>query len=214
MGFRWESPGSSNCLNSWTRHHASPQNAACVVSNKAARPIRATGSWKLPVVWQGPRLKWQEEKERGREVPERKEVECCQTGDVEWTLPSMKAIIKVWGGGMGSPALKPLDSCLKNNKDGGRGWLLAPHGWCPGGYPTQWPSNFLAARDLYISSLNKLSLVYVVRSKKPLSSQFKKLIHMGYLMPSCQRSQFKISCQFKLSQYYSVPALVLMTIWN
>ena len=47
--------GSSDCLNSWTRHHASPQNAACVVSGKATRPIRATGSWKLPVVWQGPK---------------------------------------------------------------------------------------------------------------------------------------------------------------
>ena len=52
IGFRWDSPGSSDDLNSWTRHHASPHNAACVVSGKAARPIRATGSWKLPVVWQ------------------------------------------------------------------------------------------------------------------------------------------------------------------
>ena len=37
-GFQWESLGSSDGLNSLTRHHASPQNAACVVSGKAARP--------------------------------------------------------------------------------------------------------------------------------------------------------------------------------
>ena len=57
MGFRWESPSSSDCLNSWTRHHASPQNAACVVSGKAARSIRATGSWKLSAVWRGPNIR-------------------------------------------------------------------------------------------------------------------------------------------------------------
>ena len=54
MGFWWESPGSSDCRISWTHHHASPQNAACVVSDKVARPIKASCSWKLPVVWQGP----------------------------------------------------------------------------------------------------------------------------------------------------------------
>ena len=53
MGFRWETLGSSDGLNSWTRHHASPHNAACVVSGKVARPIKATSSWKLPVVGKG-----------------------------------------------------------------------------------------------------------------------------------------------------------------
>ena len=53
-GFRWESLGSSDGLNSWTCQHTSLQNVACVVSGKVARPIRATDSRKLPVVWQGP----------------------------------------------------------------------------------------------------------------------------------------------------------------
>ena len=54
MGFRWKSPSSSASPISWTHHHACTQDAACVVSGKATRPIKATGSWKLPVVWQGP----------------------------------------------------------------------------------------------------------------------------------------------------------------
>ena len=53
-GFQWKSPGSSDGMDSWTRHHASRQNDAYVVSGKVARPIRTTGSRKLPVVWQGP----------------------------------------------------------------------------------------------------------------------------------------------------------------
>ena len=56
MGFQWEFLGISDCLNSWTRYHTSPQIAVCVVSDKVVQPIKATGSWKLPVVWQGPKL--------------------------------------------------------------------------------------------------------------------------------------------------------------
>lgn len=37
------------------RHQASSQDVACVVSGKAAQAIKATGSWKLPIVWQGPK---------------------------------------------------------------------------------------------------------------------------------------------------------------
>ena len=58
MDFQWKSFGSSACQDSTPRHQASSQDTACVVSGKVARPTRTTGSWKLPIVWQGPQWVW------------------------------------------------------------------------------------------------------------------------------------------------------------
>ena len=41
--FQWKSPGSSACRTYKPRHHTSTPYAACVISAKVARPIKASG---------------------------------------------------------------------------------------------------------------------------------------------------------------------------